>query len=256
MQPADPDIGMRQIYFLSYLPGQVTPVLGYVQQALEQQRENFTDEQFAIAESLVERQLKSEVLEAAILQRLADQPHREYLDESIAWLNLPTVRKFMALQATAWSPRGQQEMRAHIEQELANPPSEQRLELIERYDQATHSSSVMAETMLLAAYGVAVIHDSLKPPDERLGASGLQDAIGPQRAVLKPIFKETSNLAHRFAFSQASDDEIESMVLFAESDAGQWFFSTISSNYLNALLEATANLGDLFRAAYPESPTS
>jgi hypothetical protein len=254
MQPADPDAKMREIYFLSYLPGQVDPVGLYVEQALGQQKSIFTAEQYAVAEKVVHEQMSAEKLEAATLKRLAAQPQREYLDEGLAWLNTPNVRKFMAKKSAAWSPTGLQEMKVYLEKEPQNPPSERRLALIERYDTATNSSGLTAETMLLSAYGVAVMHDALQPTDQRLGPQKLQDSMATQRSVLTPIFKETSTVAHKFAFGDLSDDELEEIVVFAESNPGQWLYTTISTTFLNGVLESTANLGSLFLAALPEPP--
>jgi hypothetical protein len=256
MKPADPDAAMREIYFLSYLPGEVQPVSTYVQQALGQQRHLFSPEQFAVAESVVKKQMDSAMLEAATLERLAEQPQREYLEEALEWLKTPVVRKFMSLRSAAWSPSGLEEMKTYMLGEQENPPSERRLELIARYDEATNSSGLTAETMLLTAYGVAVMRDAIQPLEDRKGPKELQDSMATQRSVLKPIFKETSTVAHKFAFSQASDDEVEAIVTFAESNPGQWLYTTISTTFLNALLESTANLGTLFVAALPEAPAS
>jgi len=256
METADPDAQMREIYFLSYLPGQVEPVGAYVEQALGQQKPLFTEEQYSVAEAVVKRELSPEKIEAATLERLAEQPQREYLDEGLAWLKTPPVRKFMAMRSSAWSPAGLVEMKAYMEQEQQNPPSPERIALIERYDAATNSSGLTAETMLLAAYGVAVMHDALQPPEKRLGPQKLQESMASQRAVLAPIFKETSIVAHKFAFSSLSDEQVAEIVEFAESNPGQWLYTTISTTFLNALLQSTANLGTLFLAALPEPPAS
>lgn len=256
METADPNAQMREIYFLSSLPGQVAPVRLYVEQALGQQRSLFSEEQFEIAESVVSNQMSAEKLEAATLKRLTEQPQREFMQEGLDWLKTPVVRKFMSLRSSAWSPAGLQQMKTYMEHEQQNPPSAERLALIERYDTATNSSGLTAETMLLAAYGVAVMHDTLQPIEARLGPQKLQESMASQRSVLGPIFKETSMVAHKFAFSQASDEEVAAIVEFSESDAGQWLFTTMSTTFLNAALESTANLGTLFIAALPEPPAS
>jgi len=252
MEPADPNAKMREIYFLSFLPGQVQPVETYVLQALDQQQQLFTPEQLKIGRQVVSEATRADKLEALTVERLAEQPQREFLDEGLEWLKTPPVRKFMALAAATWTADGMDDMKQYFLSEAENPPSDERMALIERYDQATNYSGLSAETMLLAAYGVAVMHDSLQPVEERVGPKKLQDEMATQRPVLTPIFKETSIVAHKFAFSQSTDEEVKAIVEFAESIPGQWLYTTISTTFLNAVLEATANLGGQFVAALPE----
>jgi len=231
-------------------------VESYVLQALGQQRTLFTEEQFNIAEKVITENTRAEKIEALTLKYLTEQTQRDFLDESLEWLKTPPVRKFMALKSVAFTPESMEDMKEYFLKEAENPPSAERMALIERYDEATNYSGLAPETMLLTAFGVAVIHDSLLPPEERLGAKKLQDSTATQRSVLKPIFKETSIVAHKFAFSQSTDEEVRSIVEFAESNPGLWLYTTISATFLNAVLEATAGLGPNFLAALPETPAS
>ena len=96
----------------------------------------------AVAESVVKKEISAKKIEFTTLERLAEQPQREYLEEALEWLKTPVDRKFMSLKSSAWSPDGIQEMKTYIESERENPPSERRMALIERYDEATNSSGL------------------------------------------------------------------------------------------------------------------
>jgi hypothetical protein len=255
-ESADPNAAMREIYYLSDLPGQVDPLERYAEQALAQQQAEFTPVQFEIAREVIARELGAKNVEQAVLQRLAEQSQREHLDAALAWLKRPEVAEIMRAKSTAWSTEGQLEMKAFFEGEGGEPPPASRQALIERYDAATNTSALAAETMLLSAYAVAVMHDALKPPDEQQGPAKLRDAMAAQRNVLKPIFKATSSVSTRFAFRNLTDDEIEEFLEFVESPPGQWLYATTSTSFLNGLLGITANLGGVYVAKLPPQARS
>ena len=142
--PADPNAGMREIYTLSDLSGQIRPVLGYANEALAKQQTQFTAEQFEIAKQVIREQFASEKLEERVLELLEKRAEREYLDETLEWLRTPLGRKIMQARIASYSPVDPAEMTSFVEQKQANPPSRKRLELIERYDDAA----------LLSAHGI------------------------------------------------------------------------------------------------------
>jgi hypothetical protein len=254
--PADPDAGMREIYTLSDLSGRIRPVLGYANEALAKQQAQFTEEQFEIAKQVIREQFASERLRERVLEFLEKRAGGEYLDEALEWLRTPLCRKIMRARIATYSPVDPDEMASFVEQKQANPPSQKRLELIERYDDAALLSAMASTTVLLSAYGVAAMADVLKPEDERLGPEALLKSMHSQRVLLEPIFEETSAVTSLFTFRDFFDEEIEAFVVFSESEAGKWYHGTTSSVILETLRETTASLGDTFIVALRAQPSS
>lgn len=242
--PADPNAGMREIYALSDLPGQLPHVRGSADGALAQQQGQFTAEQLEIAKQVIGQQFASEKLEERVLELLEKQAEREHLKKTLEWLRTPLARKIMQARIAIHDPSGSAEMKSFVDQKEANPPSEKRLELIERCDAAALFSSIMSEAVLLPAYGIAVMVDTLKPEDERLGPEALLETMDSQRVLLEPIFEEMSAITSLFAFRDLSDEEIEAFVSFSESEAGKWYHGTTSGVFLDTLRETAANLGN------------
>ena len=254
--PSDPNAAIREIYYLSDLPGQVQPMAGYVEIALNQQRKEFTPEQLKIASWTVREVLSAERLEKKVLDELEEQTEREPLDAALEWLRTPLVKKIMQTRIAASGPAGTAEMKFFIEKLRTNPPSEKRVKLVERYDQAGRVSILAIETMLLSGYAVAVMYDALKPAEEREGPAALRESMKSQRALLIPVFKETAALTSLFVFRDISDEELESFVLASEGEVGKWYYATIWSVFLNAVLDFTANLGDVFVKTLESQPAS
>jgi hypothetical protein len=254
--PADPNAGMQEIYYLSDLSGQIRPVLGYVDSALAKQQAQLTAEQFEIAKQVIREQFASEKLEKRVLEFLEKRAGREYLDEALEWLRTPLGKKIMRAKIATYSPVDPAEMTSFVEQKQANPPSQKRLELIERYDTAGLLSAMASTTVLLSAHGAAAMADAVKPEDERLGPEALLKSMNSQSALLEPIFEETSAVTSLFTFRDFSDEEIEALVVFSESEAGKWYHGTTSSVFLKTLWETTTSLGDTFIVALPAQPSS
>jgi hypothetical protein len=254
--PADPNAGMQEIYYLSDLSGQIRPVLGYVDSALAKQQAQLTAEQFEIAKQVIREQFASEKLEKRVLEFLEKRAGREYLDEALEWLRTPLGKKIMRAKIATYSPVDPAEMTSFVEQKQANPPSQKRLELIERYDTAGLLSAMASTTVLLSAHGAAARADAVKPEDERLGPEALLKSMNSQSALLEPIFEETSAVTSLFTFRDFSDEEIEALVVFSESEAGKWYHGTTSSVFLKTLWETTTSLGDTFIVALPAQPSS
>jgi hypothetical protein len=254
--PADPNAGIREIFYLSDLSGQIQSVLDHVNGSLEMQRARFTAEQFEIAKQVIQKQFATEKVEQRMLDFLEKQTEREYLDENLEWLHTPLGKKIVEARIATYRPGSAAEMASFVEKKRANPPSQKRLELIERYDAAARLSSIASETMLLPAYGTAVMVDALEPKDERQGPKALRESMISRRALLEPIFKEMSAVTSLFAFRDLSDEEIEAVVIFSESEAGKWYYETTSTVFLETLLEITANLGGTLVAALSAQPSS
>jgi hypothetical protein len=246
---AEPNAGPREIYQLSDLSGRIQLVLGYANEALAKRQAQFTAEQFEVAKQVIRQQFAAEKLERRLLQILEERAGGDYPKGALDWLRTPLGRKIMRARIASYDPVDPAEMADFAEQRQANPPSQKRLELIERYSNSALLSSVDSMTVLFASYGVAAMVEALKPEGERLGPEALMKSMDSQRALLEPIFEETSAVTSLFAFRNLSDEEIEALVAFSESEAGQWYHGTTSSTFVETLRETTASLGDAFLAA-------
>lgn len=248
---ADPNAGAREIYELSDLSAQIRPVLAYAIEALVQHQNQFTAEQFDIAIQVLREHLSSEKLEAHVLKSLEKRANSEHVDEALEWLRTPLGGKTLRARIAIHSPVDPLEMASFVEEKQANPPSQKRLKLTERYEDAARLHDMTSATVLMCAYGVAAMADALKPEHERLGREALLKSMTSQRALLEPIFDETSTITSQFIFRDFSDEEIEAVVAFSESDAGSWYLGTTSTAFLEALQETTASLGEVFLLALP-----
>jgi hypothetical protein len=254
--PVEPNPAMDEIYWLSDLQGQIETVVEYTNGALDPQREQFTAEQFEVAKQLVREQFAAKKLTQMTLARLQAEGSSPFVDEALAWLQTPTVRKVMKAKGATWSPTGLAGMKSVVDQRKQDPPSEKRLELVERYDQAAGQSEVVQSTIQMSGLAVAVMADSLEPAPEQQGIPALQASMNARRKLIKPFFKEMSIVTSLVYFHDLSEEEIEAFVAFSESEAGRWYYETTSSAFLDTLQEVAEDLGRVFVAALQAQPSS
>ena len=86
----------------------------------------------------------------------------------------------------------------------------------------------------------------------RVSPDGLQ-AWSEVSGVTLPGFVVPTEEQVRAALSEK---EIEAFVTFSESEAGKWYYQTVSSAFLDTLQQATENIGAVFVAALQAQPSS
>lgn len=246
----------RVILFDSSLSGQLRPVAELACQFLEQHRSQLTGEQLAVAEEIVRREFGEEALRERILARLSETESSEHLESVLEWLDTPIGKRASAAQALANDPARLTDMKRFIEEKYENPPSSERVALIERFIEADLAAETSSNKMLFATLGAAVMIDSLKPEAERRGPEALRASSEAQKQLVMPIFKEMSAIIYQFAFENLSDEEIDSIVRFTESGAGRWYHQVTSQALTDALLETAMGVGDTYIAALDAQPAS
>jgi len=253
---ANSETEARETLFESALSGQVKPVAELAYQALTRSRRQLTDEQFAVAEKIVRREFGEEKLEHRILTRLADASQNEHLEAVLDWLRSPLGERVSNAWVAASDPATLSAMKSFVEEKNANPPSRRRVELIERFNESALTSEISSNTLLLAALGAAVMVDAIRPADQRIGPEELRASTDARQQLVIPIFNEMSSIVYLLVFRDFSDEELEAVVQFAESDDGRWYYQTTASALVESLLETANGIGETYVAALSKKPAS
>jgi len=255
--PSQKDRIAREIYDRSELPVEVRLPVGYVEGALAESRRRTTFDpgQFEVAQRVVRERFAAAAVEKDVLRRLAARCESEHQEAVLAWLQSPLATRFMAARLAASDPAaGPAEMKVFVETERASSAAAQRLALVERFNAAARVADISAENILQSAFGVAVMLDALRPAGERLGPDAIRQSMTLRRELLIPIFQATAAIRSRFIFRSFSDSDLEAVVQFAESDAGVWYYETMSTVLRETLEGIAAELGDAYAAALAADP--
>ena len=151
---------------------------------------------------------------------------------ALAWFRSPLARRVVALEREALEPARASEFEVFAAGLVANRPSEWRLSLLARLDAAGLATETSLDLALAVLGSLARARDPQAPP-ARI-AQGLLEL----RDRMSWRVRQATLLGMLFAYRGLADEELERLVGFVESDAGQWFVNATSEVIVGGLAAA------------------
>ncbi|HBH04116.1 MAG TPA: hypothetical protein DDZ42_19775 [Candidatus Rokubacteria bacterium] len=158
---------------------------------------------------------------------------------ALAWFRTPLARRIVVLELDAIEPGQTPALEAFVEGLARTPPSARRLALLGRLDDAGRATETSLD---VAAAVVATLARALGPPapaGPAVRGAAAEPWLLERRARAWDRMREVTLLGMLFAYRALADDELERLVAFVESDAGQWFVNATSEVVVRALGAAT-----------------
>ena len=161
-----------------------------------------------------------------IRQALLDNYNADALARVLIWYRSPTGKKMVRLEQAGAAP-GQLQARNKYLSTLENKqPSEDRLVLIFRIDEASHRSEATfaADKALTNGWNLGI--QQVLSATEMREVTQTQLALDLFRAQLRDVVSEEILRDMMYVYRDATDAELRAYAEFLESDAGAWFFNT------------------------------
>lgn len=162
-----------------------------------------------------------------IRQALLDNYNADALARVLTWYRSPTGRKMVRLEQAGAAP-GQLPARTKYLATLEKKqPSEGRLVLIFRIDEASHRSEAAfaADKALTSGWNLGI--QQVLSATEQREVTQTQLALDLFRAQLRDVVSEEILREMMYVYRGATDAELRAYAEFLESDAGAWFFNTV-----------------------------
>ena len=255
-EPASPEPGIADVFELSALRQQVANVGENVRSGLALRRPYFSQEQFAIAEQIAGERFAPSALEARVRDQLAENAASEHIAPVVEWLRTPLGRRLIESVNHTYSPEAAEEMKEFVDDRRANPPTQVRLDLVERYDAAANSAEISAKLLLLAALTGNIMVNALEPRADRLAPEQLIESVDNQYQLLQPVFVETASIQTQMMLQEFSDADVSSLVLFSESAHGKWYHHVTAAALLDAIEESAIEMEHVYLADLGTQPAS
>jgi Domain of unknown function (DUF4124) len=218
----------------------------------------------AAVDRVLARTLRHETVYALVRDAFLPQVDRTNLEATAAFLRTPLARKIVALEIASSEPGVQQRVVEYAAALKATPPTERRVELIQRLDWATGSTEISADLIAAVARGITMAVSAAGPPEQRLRPGQIEDRVAQTRARANNGLREVQTASTMYAYRDLTDDELAAYVLFSGSEAGRWYNAAIRKAMVSALsraVEQTASelvravpLDRWARAAAPPQP--
>ncbi|MBI4270433.1 MAG: hypothetical protein HY615_08870 [Candidatus Rokubacteria bacterium] len=186
----------------------------------------------AAIERAAARHLDGDRLTAGARRALARRIEPTAAAAALAWFRSPLARRVVALEREALEPARASEFEVFAAGLVANRPSEWRLSLLARLDAAGLATETSLDLALAVLGSLARARDPQAPP-ARI-AQGLLEL----RDRMSWRVRQATLLGMLFAYRGLADEELERLVGFVESDAGQWFVNATSEVIVRALAAA------------------
>ncbi|MEO7652367.1 MAG: hypothetical protein ABIZ80_18025, partial [Bryobacteraceae bacterium] len=159
-----------------------------------------------------------------------------------AWLNHPRTKQLGELERRATVAEAQQKLVEFAGGITKNPPSQERLQLIHRLNDATKLSDTEVTCTIAIVRSVARAINPLLPQAKRYGADELRDALAAVQGRYAPIMNNARIVRYLFTYQTADDSELERHVQFWESGSGRWLIAAVQSGYASAALRISSAL--------------
>jgi hypothetical protein len=191
-----------------------------------------------------------------IRQALLDNYNADALARVLIWYRSPIGKKMVRLEQAGAAP-GQLQARSKYLATLENKqPSEDRLVLIFRIDEASHLSEATfaADKALTNGWNLGI--QQVLSATEQREVTQTQLALDVFRAQLRDVVSEGILREMMYVYRDATDAELRGYAEFLESDAGAWFFNTVYKGQQAVVEKAADKVAEEFVRSVQQRQTT
>jgi hypothetical protein len=187
-------------------------------------------------------------LSDSILAYLDTQLTNSEMRQVLSWLNSEVGRHVTALEKRATLPEKIKEMRAYSQHLQKEPPSAERMKLIQQLNLVTKASESSLLVKMTSKLAIMLATHKLQNNEEKLSINQMLKQIAKQRPELeKETFPYVIN-GLLYTYQSVNDEELKQYIKFAHSGIGQKYHLAILGAYNSALIDASADFGKAIAA--------
>jgi hypothetical protein len=193
--------------------------------------EGATDMPYETIHKVLSAVLRPELLYRGVENYLNKNFNRAYCLQALEWFRSPPGRKITQAELEAGLPEFGSRAQSYARQLERTPPTQRRVELIERLAEATGTTEFSGE--LMAGF-VERLH-----PGQQFTAAQLERGYKRSRAIAM----EANRGVLPYMYRGLTSDELTKYIQFLESDAGKWHEKTTQEGYKQVWLARAAEAG-------------
>ena len=198
---------------------------------------------------ILRQALRHEAVYALVRDAFLLHVDRTNLEATAVWLRSPLARKIVALEIASSEPGTEQKVATYAATIKTSPPTDRRVELLQRLDWARAATEISADLVAAASRGITMAVSAAGPAEQQLRPGQIEDRVARVRARANGALREAHMASTLYAYRGLEDEELAAYVLFSASDAGRWYNSATRKAMVSALgraVEQTA--AELVRA--------
>ena len=194
--------------------------------------EGATDMPYETIHKVLSEVLRPELLYRGVENHLNKNFNRAYGLQALEWLRSSPGRKITQAELEAGLPEFGSKAQSYARQLERTPPTQRRMELLERLAEASGTIEFSGEQM-----GGFV--ERLLSPGHQFTAEQLERGYKRSRAIAM----EASSRVLPYMYRGLTSDELTKYIQFLESDAGKWYEKTTQAGFMQVWLARASEAG-------------
>lgn len=237
-EPTGP-VTVDDILELSGLKRQLAGLTSHMEEQFRPQQGQMNARDRATVAHIVSRAFAPERLYPLIKAEFSRQVDQAKLAAVAAWLRSPLGRKITALEVASSEPEGQRQLTAYVAGLQQNPPSADRVTLVQRMDWVSGDTDASVEILMAALRSLSRTVQSALPPGRRVKPGQIENQIEQARAQTVEPVRRAILVTMLFTYRSLADDEFREYLKFLGSDAGRWFNAVTKKSLIHAVRGAS-----------------
>ncbi len=226
---------VREVMKAYYVKEQMEVVSPLVDLYLAEFRAGFKPGDFTVIREVIGECYSADILYPLLVDYLDRSAEREYLQTLLEAAQTPLVSRGTNLVSAAGDDNAMADMIRFSQRLHFTPPSPARLELFERFSQATEAGEYAVTIPLACFRSVAFAVNSVLPSDERHDREELMRIIAAKKAELKRTASSNILLSFLFTYRSFSDENLSEYVEFLNTRESRWLNKMTNVALIRAL---------------------
>lgn len=223
--------------------------------------------------SIVKEAYNVEKIRQHILEQVEKKLDSACIQDVLNWLRSPAGRRITRLEEAATTPEGVRQMRAFAKQLQTNPPSQARVQLAKRLDEATNATELLLEMATVSFQEIVKLTDASMPKGQLILLSitpinyieeastllskerqadhdRLSQQMKTKRQKMREEYQNTTLVTFLYTYQDLTDDELETYLAFVESENGRRYHQTILQALKEIQIEIASYIGRALNKAF------
>ena len=182
--------------------------------------------------------------EKSLATYLLRNTDRKFIGDMLQWLETPLATKISKEEIKAAGPDKQPEMLRYLADLTSNPPSQERIAVIQEVEQATHLSELTTNILMELSKGMLDYVNRALPQDKRHQATDDAEMIENMRPVIQESLRKQMILSSFYVYRNISNEELRDYAAFYRSELGQKEIAVTGAAVGHVLRQWLENFGD------------
>jgi len=213
-------------------------------QFMQQVRGRESLEEFAaIYVPIVKKEFSASLLRHEMQRRMAAQCDLEQMTQTVQRLQSPFVARMLALDAATSTPEGQEKIKRYIKIAQLNPPTDDRMDVLDALDAALGSSDLVTDFTL--AYLSGMMTGLGAPPE-------VVEQLRARRNELKAQMQNNMTLSLSVTYHGVTRVDLQQYARELNAPPLKRFYGQLSKTFVEIAHERALAIGQGLKKAVPE----